>query len=81
MTKHSVKCKHRHAATVPGTDRCYYRGVACHPYTDENRAAHGGIECMERCPDCGAERSVISNGCHREYGIWAAAAKAEGGAA
>ena len=35
----------------------YTGSVAVHPYTEENRAAHGGVTYHEVCR-CGAERAV-----------------------
>ena len=53
-----------------GPDRCFFGPVAVAPYTDENRAAHGGITCIEECRACGARRTVNRNGWHMEYSPW-----------
>ena len=55
-----------------GTQMLGYTGsVAVYPYTEENRAAHGGVTYHEVCR-CGAERAVNANGLHREYSPWGA---------
>ena len=61
-------CNHEH---VEETDmRGYTGGVAVHPYTFENRAAHGAVTYTERCKDCAAHRKVNSNARHEEHGPW-----------
>ncbi|MCI0433319.1 MAG: hypothetical protein L0271_06690 [Gemmatimonadetes bacterium] len=64
------KCTHEH--TIAGTAGCYTHSVAAPPYTNENRAAAGGITYTETCLDCGAERPVNENGVHVEVGTWGA---------
>jgi hypothetical protein len=63
-----MTCKH--SRTTCGANRCYTGGVAVHPYTDENSAAHGGVTYAEECDQCGARRSVNANGCHVEVSPW-----------
>lgn len=60
----------KHTQTVDGTDYGYTGSVAVHPYTDENRAAHGCITFSQTCRVCGAERAVNANQGHREYSPW-----------
>jgi hypothetical protein len=65
------KCSH--ANTTTGQMYGYTGSVAKHPYTHENRAAHGAVTYTETCQLCGAQRRVNSNGRHQEYSPWAAA--------
>lgn len=67
------KCTHERI-TEDDQVHGYTHSVAVHPYTDENRAAHGGICVTERCRDCDATRAVLRNQGHCEYGIWRPAA-------
>ena len=60
----------KHLRTEDGPERCYSGSVAVHPYTAENRAAHGCVTWVETCLECGAERAVNGNYGHREYGPW-----------
>lgn len=53
-----------------GPDYGFSCSVAVHPYTDENRAAHGNICYSEKCCDCGAVRAVNTNGHHQEFSPW-----------
>ena len=62
-------CKHE-KIRQHGRDRGFTGSVAVYPYTDENRAAHGGITRQEECVACGARRSLNINQCHVEYGTW-----------
>ena len=64
-----MKCKHTNKEQVGG-DYGYTGSVAVHPYTDENRSAHGGVTWTQRCRNCGSTRNVNSNGHHEEYGPW-----------
>lgn len=61
---------HTHQPVQISPDRGYNGSVAVHPYTDENRAAHGNITYTERCATCGAERRANVNGLHAEYSPW-----------
>jgi len=61
-------CTHDH--TTDGEHRGFVVPVAVHPYTDENRAAHGGITYVETCDRCGARRKVNRNWWHVEVGTW-----------
>lgn len=63
-----MKCGHKRVRE--SDPRGFTRAVYVHPYTHENRAAHGGIEYTEECLDCKAKRLVLSNGRHQEYGVW-----------
>ena len=62
------KCTHAH--TTAGRHYGFSGSVARYPYTDENRAAHGGITYTETCDRCRATRSVNQNGGHSEYSPW-----------
>lgn len=64
-----MTCKHTETRQS-GESRPFFASVARHPYTDENRAAHGNIEWTEECCQCGAERMVNENGHHTEVGPW-----------
>lgn len=61
------KCQHDRVRQV-GEPSCFSASVAVHPYTGENRAAHGNIEVTEECVACGAQRQVNINQWHHEYG-------------
>jgi hypothetical protein len=65
-----TKCQHANVDEVKGSTRCFMHGVAVHPFTDENRAAHGNICITEACQDCGAERQTLINNRHYEYSPW-----------
>lgn len=65
---HIGPCDHR--KTIDGECRCFSHSVACHPYTEENRRAHGNVSYIETCLVCGAERSVNENQGSHEYGTW-----------
>lgn len=65
----NATCKHEHTHQY-GDDRTFVFPVAVHPYTDENRAAHGGISWTEECNACGARRAVNQNQAHIEVGPW-----------
>lgn len=67
MTTTAVK--HTHQAIRKLGPYGYTSAVYRHPFTEENRAAHGGVEYREVC-SCGYERRVLVNGGHREYGVW-----------
>lgn len=58
-----------HRAESQSEPRCFVGPVARAPHTDENPAAHGGIEVTETCR-CGATRGVLINGRHEEQGPW-----------
>lgn len=66
-----ITCTHPHTQQI-GPDRGYTGSVAVHPYTDENRAAHGNICFTQECCACGSRRSVLVNGRHEELGPWGA---------
>lgn len=62
------ECSHaeqRLIATWP-----YAGGVAVHPYTEENPAAHGGVCDVHECLACGARRRRNVNGRHSEVSPW-----------
>lgn len=61
---------HRHTPIQIGREYCFGGSVAQHPYTDENRAAHGNVTWTEACSICGAERAVNGNQGFREYSPW-----------
>lgn len=63
-----MKCTHEH--TGMGEPRGFFGSVAEPPYTEENKAAHGGYTATETCLDCGAERSVNCNQRFVEVGTW-----------
>ena len=63
-----TKCQHER--TTEGTHYCYVGSVAVHPYTDENRVAHGNITYTETCLLCGSERAVNENAGQHEYSTW-----------
>lgn len=63
-----MRCPHLH--TRDGNEYGYTGSVAVSPYTEENRAAHGGITYTQTCLACGAERSVNQNQWHVEYSPW-----------
>ena len=60
----------RHTATTNSDAYGYTGSVARHPFTHENRAAHGGVKFVETCSACGARRPRNENGRHVEYGTW-----------
>lgn len=62
------KCTHE--TTSVGESRGFVGSVAEPPYTEENRAAHGGYTATEICLSCGAERSVNHNQWFVEVGTW-----------
>lgn len=62
---------HTHAPARQTRDRCYTETVSVAPYTDECRAAHGGVTYDEICA-CGVARAVNVNGAHVEEGPWRA---------
>ena len=63
--------KHNHVPVeVEGSERCYGGSVAVHPYTHENRAAHGWMTVTEECAACGWRREVNFNQHHVEFGTW-----------
>jgi hypothetical protein len=64
----SNACKHTRTREV--SMHGYSGPVAVHPYTHENRAAHGAVCFTYRCEDCGAERLENSNGRHSEVSPW-----------
>lgn len=68
MSGPAVKCSH--ARTKSGSINGYTGSVAVHPYTDENRAAHGGITYTVECLDCGARRRENTNGLAIEVSPW-----------
>ena len=63
-----MKCAHQ--MTSEGPAYGFSASVALRPYTQENRAAHGGISCTEECVACGAQRSVNHNAGQQEHGPW-----------
>ncbi len=65
----TATCTHEHTHQI-GDDHCYTGSVAVEPYTDENRAAHGGITYDIECNACGARRSVNRNQSHVEVSPW-----------
>ena len=67
-------CDHATTTTI-GEPGPYNGSVAVHPYTEENRAAHGNIEEVEECTCCGARRRVLVNRRHVEVGPWGPTAK------
>ena len=69
VTGKRVVKQHAHRAVRTTEDRCYSGSVSRHPWTEENRAAHGGITYREICA-CGASRAVNQNGRHIEVGTW-----------
>lgn len=60
----------KHASTTESRPYGFRASVAHHPFTRENRAAHGGICVLVTCDDCGAQREENSNGRHEEIGTW-----------
>lgn len=65
----SGTCKHERTHQH-GDDRAFVFPVAVSPYTEENRAAHGGISWTEECDKCGSRRAVNQNQHHIEVGPW-----------
>lgn len=65
----SANCKYEHTHQY-GADRAFFSSVARHPYTEENRAAHGCISWTEECDECGARRAVNENQNHIEVSPW-----------
>jgi len=65
-----------HASTRDGDHWGYTAGVAVRPYTDEHRAAHGGVTLTVTCLGCGMSRQENRNGGHVERGTWQPAAVA-----
>lgn len=63
-----MKCRHENVNR--GEPRPFFQSVAMHPYTAENRAAHGFCTHREKCIDCGNIRMVVTNGGHEEFGPW-----------
>ena len=53
-----------------GEPTCYMGTVAVHPYTDENRAAHGNIHQLVECGQCGGQRYENRNQWHVEVSPW-----------
>lgn len=64
-------CRGHEAETTRGP-LPFVDSVAVHPYTEVNRAAHGGVRYIEVCRRCGGEREVLRNGGHEELGTWRA---------
>lgn len=62
------RCKHQNTRT--GDAYGFNGSVAVRPYTEENRAAHGGVRYIETCQDCGASRECNVNGSHEENSPW-----------
>ena len=58
-----------HRCTI-GSPSCYNGSVARHPYTDENRAAHGNIRQLVECKRCGARRLENRNQRFLEVSPW-----------
>ena len=67
-----MKCTHK--LTTYTENKCFRHPVAKPPYTEENRAAHGGVTYMQICALCGAQRPTNENGRHVEVGPWSAPA-------
>ena len=64
---------HKHEVVTTTTDRPSFGPVYRTPFTEENKAAHGGLCYSEVCA-CGATRKVNQNGRHFEYAPWKAGA-------
>lgn len=62
------RCTHSHSSVIHTAG--YAGSVASHPYTSENRRAHGGVRFTYECADCGAQRRVNVNGVAEEYSSW-----------
>jgi hypothetical protein len=60
------KCTHPKHKQI-SSDYGFSCSVAVHPFTEENRGAHGGITYIEECRNCGAQRSVNQNQWHFEF--------------
>jgi hypothetical protein len=65
----TTTCTHEITRQI-GEDRCYVGPVYTRHVTDENQAAHGGIEYTQECAACGAQRVVLVNGRHDEVSAW-----------
>lgn len=59
----------KHSRTIR-RNVCGFSCSVAGPNGEENRAAHGNIECDEYCPACGCSRPLNINGAHIEYGDW-----------
>lgn len=63
-----MKCEHKSSRVI--AEGGFSGSVAVHPYTDENRAAHGNICVTHECNSCGAHRHVNVNQWHEEFSPW-----------
>lgn len=71
-----TNCAHAHATIIRTSG--YSGPVAVHPYTTEDRRAHGGVEHTERCDSCGAVRRRLDNQGWTELGVWGTAERYAG---
>jgi hypothetical protein len=60
-----MTCQHQHTNII--RTRGYTAPVSAY---DQNPAAHGNVEYVVECSECGARRSELHNGCHVELGPW-----------
>lgn len=69
------KCSHEQHYQV-GAAWGYTGSVSVHPYTDEDRRAHGNITILVECRDCGARRKENHNQGYVEASPWGPSRKA-----